>query len=404
VLIVLFMLGLGAVAIYRATSVEERTRFLVEYIQPAAAAIDDVFSATEPFRDTVTKRTPRLIATPVIAGLNVVLFASLYHWYGTDGERAALVAWGASYGPATTNGEWWRLLSATFLQPGPFHLLFVLIGFAQVAELLERLVGPSIVASVYVIAGVLGTLFTLTHHPLGVFAGGAAAVCGLYGLLSAVGAWTCVRLDTTRIPLPVLKTIAPAMAIFLLYALLSFEVSLEACWRGFLVGLIGGLALVMDVGKRLPSPKPLAVALPAALAFIVHLSLPLRGIVDVRPQLAEVVAREDRSAGMYRTAVGRFTRYQRPVDTAQLLDLIDHTILPQLDTTRTHVATLSTPLSDHQPLIDQASEYLRLRESSWRLRAEALRKNNLATLREAERAEQESFRVLQRVRQMGTSM
>ena len=68
------------------------------------------------------------------------------------------------------------------------------------------------------------------------------------------------------------------------------------------------------------------------------------------------------------------------------------------------MATLSTPLSDHQPLIDQASEYLRLRESSWRLRAEALRKSNLATLREAERAEQESFRVLQRVRQMGTSM
>ena len=403
-LVVLFVLGLGAAAIYRGTTVEERTRFLVEYVQPAAAAIDEIFLATQPFRDTIKKRTPRLVATPVIAGLNVVLVACLYHWYGSDGDRAALVAWGASYGPATTNGEWWRLLSAVFLQPGPFHLLFVLIGFVQVAELLERLVGPHIVASVYVIAGVLGTLLMLTHHPLGVFAGGAAAVCGLYGLLLAVSAWTFVRLGTERIPLPVLKTIAPAMAIFLVYMLLSFEVSLAACWRGFLVGLLGGLALAMDVGKRLPSPRPLAIALPAALAFIVYLSLPLRGIVDVRPELAEVVAREDRSADMYRAAVGRFTRYQRPVDTALLIDLIDHTILPQLGATRTHVAALTTPLSDHQPLIEQASEYLRLRESSWRLRAEALRKSNLATLREAERAEQESFRVLQRVRQLRTAM
>ena len=92
------------------------------------------------------------------------------------------------------------------------------------------------------------------------------------------------------------------------------------------------------------------------------------------------------------------------MDTALLIDLIDHTIVPQLGTTRTQVDALSTPLSDHQPLIAQASEYLRLRESSWRLRAEALRRNNLATLREAERAEQESFRALQRVRQMRAAM
>ena len=114
VMFVLFGLGLGAAAIYRGTTADDRTRFLVEYVQPAAVAIDDVFFATQPFRDTITRRTPRLVATPVIAGLNVVLVACLYHWYGTDGEKAALVAWGASYGPATTNGEWWRLPSAVF--------------------------------------------------------------------------------------------------------------------------------------------------------------------------------------------------------------------------------------------------------------------------------------------------
>jgi rhomboid protease GluP len=404
VLVILFVLGLGAAAIYRATTVEERTRFVVEYIQPTAAAIDEVFFATQPFRQTLKTRTPWLVATPVLGGLNVVLFACLYHWYGGDGERAALIAWGASYGPATTNGDWWRLLTAMFLQPGPFHLLFVLIGFVQAAELLERLLGPWLLSTVYLAAGVLGTLVTLTHHPLGVFAGGAAAVWGLYGLMAAVVAWTFVRLGSARIPLPVLKTIAPSIAIFLLYTLLSFEVSGEACRRGFVVGLLGGLALAMDAGKQRPSLKPLAIAVPAAVALIVYLSQPLRGIVDVRPELAAVVAREDRSADMYRSAVGSFTRHQRPIDTAKLIELIDHTILPELGSTRSHVAALTTPLPDHQPLIDQTSEYLRLRESSWRLRAEALRKSNMSTLRDAERAEQESFRALQKVRQMRLAM
>ena len=65
---------------------------------------------------------------------------------------------------------------------------------------------------------------------------------------------------------------------------------------------------------------------------------------------------------------------------------------------------LTTRLADHRPLIAQTSEYLRLRESSWRLRADALRKSDMATLREAERTEQESFRALQTVRQMRTGM
>ena len=403
-LVVLILLGLGAAAVYRVTTVEERTRFLVEYIQPAATAIDDVFLAAQPFRQTLKARTPALVATPVIAGLNIVLFASLYIWYGSDGERAALIAWGASYGPATTNGEWWRLLTAVFLQPGPFHLLFVLIGFLQVAELIERLVGPYLLSAIYLVAGVFGTLATLTHHPLGVVAGGASAVWGVYGLFAAVTAWTFVRLESTRIPVPILKTLGPSVVIFLLYTLLSFEVSGEGCCRGFVVGLLGGLALAMDAGKHRPSLKPLAVAAPAAIALIACLALPLRGIADVRPQLGEIVAREDLSADMYRAAVARFTRRQRPIDTAKLIDLIDHTILPQLGSERTHVAALTTRLADHQPLIAQTSEYLRLRESSWRLRADALRKSDMATLREAERTEQESFRALQTVRQMRTGM
>jgi hypothetical protein len=277
-------------------------------------------------------------------------------------------------------------------------------GFVEIAELLERLVGPYIVWSVYLAAGVLATLSRLSQQPLGVHAGAAAAIWGLYGLLLAVVAWTFVRLRAERIPLPVFKTLAPAATMFLLYNLFSFEVSADASWRGFLVGLLAGLALTMDVGERQPSLRPLSVVGPAAVALIVCLALPLRGIVDVRPELAGLVEREDRTAVMYRAAVGRFTRSQRPVDTTVLVELIDRTIVPQLGAARAQVTDLATPLTEHQPLIEHASEYLRLRESSWRLRADALRKHNMRTLREAEQAEQASLRALQTLRGLHTAM
>ena len=142
----------------------------------------------------------------------------------------------------------------------------------------------------------------------------------------------------------------------------------------------------------------------AAVASIVYLTTPLHGIVDVRPELASIVAREERTADMYRSAVGRYTRHQLPVDTAVLIALIDDTILPQLSTSRTEVAALTTPLVDHQRLIEGAAEYLRLRETSWRLRAEALRKRNMTTLRNAEEAEQQSLRALEKLRRMRTAM
>ena len=403
-LIVLVVLAIGAAATYRATTPEERQRFLEGYVQPAAVAIDELILATEPCRARLIARTPWLVATPVIAGLNVVLFGCLAFGSGSASEQAALVGWGASYGPSTTNGEWWRLVTAVFLQPGPFHLMFTLIGFLQVAELLERMVGPYIVSSVYVVSGVLGTVLTLSQQPLGVHAGASAAVFGLYGLLLGAVAWTFIRLRGERISLPVLKTLAPAAVVFLVYNLLSFEISGAASQRGFLVGLLAGLALTMDAGERQPSLRPLAIALPAAIALVLHLALPLRGIVDVRPDLAAIVAKEERTADMYRSAVGRFTRVSQPVDTTVLIDLIDRTIVPQFGTARSMVAGLSTTLTDQQTLLEGASEYLRLRESSWRLRAEALRRRNMTTLREAERAEQASLRALEKLRLMRTVM
>ena len=50
------------------------------------------------------------------------------------------------------------------------------------------------------------------------------------------------------------------------------------------------------------------------------------------------------------------------------------------------------------PLVSDTLEFLRLRETSWKLRAEALRKRNMSTLRDAEQVERESFDALQKLK------
>ena len=54
--------------------------------------------------------------------------------------------------------------------------------------------------------------------------------------------------------------------------------------------------------------------------------------------------------------------------------------------------------TEHRPLVEGANEYLRLRDESWRLRADALRKHNLAALRKADRAEWESLEAFGRIK------
>ena len=186
----LFVLVVAGVALfYHGSTPEERTRFLQEVVHPGAARLDQLLFAAQPFREMLRTRTPRLVVTPVLAGLNLLVFLATLAGDGAFGAPATLVDWGANYGPRTTNGEWWRLLTAAFVQGGPFHLLFVQVGLLQVGALLERMVGPLIVGSVYLTAALAASLVNLSDYPLAVHAGASSAVLGLYGLLIAVTVW-----------------------------------------------------------------------------------------------------------------------------------------------------------------------------------------------------------------------
>jgi hypothetical protein len=122
-------------------------------------------------------------------------------------------------------------------------------------------------------------------------------------------------------------------------------------------------------------------------------------VVDVRPEIERVVAVEDRTAGVYEGAVEKFRK--GVVTAEELVRLIEGTIVPELRAAHDRLKAIAGVPKEHQALIAHAEEYLRLRDESWRLRAQGLQKRNLPTLNKADRAERASLDALQKIRPGG---
>jgi rhomboid protease GluP len=285
-------------------------------------------------------------------------------------------------------------VSSLFVHSGFLHLIADAAGLVVVGILLERLVGHFAFATVYVAAGLFATLASVSDNPMTVTVGASGAVFGVYGLLAASAIWGLFK-RSLAISLLALKKMAPGAAVFLLYNLATGRVD-TAALNGLAIGFMGGLVLAWGVHERKPPAVRIAATFATTVVAVVAFAVPLRGFIDVKPSLAELVAVEDRTAGAYEKAVEQFRLGAMAAEA--LAQVIHRTILPDLAAMRERVAALDTAPAEHQPLVASAKEYLRLRDESWRLRAEGLQSHNMLTLRKADRAERASLDALEAFR------
>jgi len=133
-------------------------------------------------------RSP-LSAVPVTASLMLanglvflaMLLAGAGWWHTANGVQ---LAWGANFGPATQDGQWWRLFTAMFIHFGVVHLALNMWALWDVGRLVERLMGRWRFALLYLGSGVLGNLVSLVVQGNQAVSGGASgAVFSLFGAL-----------------------------------------------------------------------------------------------------------------------------------------------------------------------------------------------------------------------------
>lgn len=127
--------------------------------------------------------------TPIIMYANIALFFLMV--FAGKGfltfQSDDLIAWGACYAPRVSEGEWWRLLSATFLHGGVAHLFANMVCLFYVGTHLEELMSRSRYLCVYLLSALAGSVASLLWHTEPIVAVGASgAIFGLYGAYIAL--------------------------------------------------------------------------------------------------------------------------------------------------------------------------------------------------------------------------
>jgi len=392
-MIFFLLIVLGGFAFYVMTP-EERARLvraLLAAIRHLKYTAIQRRPTREAFHDALRARTRWVLVTPALVALNATIFTFMLFGPGALSDPETLVGWGGNFGPRTTNGEWWRLVTTMFVHSGMLHLLANIAGLVQLGLILERLVGHLTFAAVYVAAGVFASLVSLSAAPVAVSVGAAGAIFGIYGLLLASSIWGMLHRSTVTIPLRAMKRLGPAAAVFILYSVATDGIESRAALAGLVTGCVAGLVLARGVSDRKPPARRVAAAMATTAVIAVALAFPLRRLADVRPEMERVVAVEDRTASAYKTGVDRFRSGR--ITAEALAQLIDRTIVPELHAAQARLKALDRVPHEHQPLVASAEEYLRLRDESWRLRAEGLHKAKGLTRGEADRTRDENWRL-----------
>jgi membrane associated rhomboid family serine protease len=396
--ILLIFLVLVAYIAFKGATPEQRAH-LGQGILTRIGRVKDAATRQRPelaaFRDALRARTPWTPVTPAIAALNAVVFVMMLFGHGSFSDPQTLVGWGAIFGPPTTNGQWWRLATMMFVHAGFVSLAVNLAGLAQAGLLLERLIGNAAFAAVYLAAGILAALVSLLVYPIAVSAGASGAVFGVYGLLFVTLALGISRQSASAVPLRAITRLLPAAALFFFYNLGNDNVQTTAEMSGFAVGVLAGVALHVRMADEKPPAWRAAATFASAAVIAIACVVPLRGVGDVRPELARIAELERENAGHYQYAVERLRKDH--LSAGELADFIDQKILPELRDARARLKAIDGVPPEHKPLVAGADDYFKLRDESWRLRSQGLRRTNMFKLRLAEADERAAIESLHAV-------
>jgi membrane associated rhomboid family serine protease len=393
------LLVLSGAALYFMTP-DERKRLALSaaaHVKTAVHLATHAPASGDPFDEFLHERTRWPIVTPLVIAVNVAVFIGMVFGTGAMDDAQTLIAWGANYAPRMGSGEWWRLGASTFVHAGFLHLVATLAGLLAVGVILECAVGRIAFAAVYFASGVVASVVSLWTIPsTSISCGASGALFGIFGLLAATAVCGCLREPRLPVSLNALTRIAAGTAVCVAYNLMTDRLGTPSELAGLCTGLAAGLLLTPGVAVQKPALRRAAGVVAATALIAIGGSVPLLGIIDARPELARIVAAEERTAGAYSAAVETFKR--GTLSAKALARVIDATIIPVLTADRARLEALRGVPHDQALLVAAARRYFELRERSWRRRAEGLLKANMGMLREAEKLERSALEALEAAR------
>ena len=302
-----------------------------------------------------------------------------------------LLRFGASFGPYTRRGEYWRLVMPMFLHIGMIHLVMNNYALYVLGQLLERIYGYGRFACLYVAAGVGSALISMMMSN-NVSAGASGAIFGIAGMMLVVG-----YLHREAIPQQWGRAfgrgILPLIALNLLLGIALHQ--FVDNW-----GHLGGLASGIVLGLLIPPPRrEFAQGLPVEKSSPALTAIPVMVVViamvataqNYRTNIAatrllregenyRAVKRDDLAAKRFQEAASRSPLDERPHEELGSLYMgQEHwadAIREYGQALRLNSTSLEAPLGLAQAYIEQgdparAEEYLQSVQNNFAHTAEA---------------------------------
>lgn len=176
---------------------------------------------------------PRLF-TKILIGLTVAIYL-LQLSIGNDfTQRFELI--GSAYYEGlgsiegVAEGQWYRLLTSTFLHGSPMHIIFNMLSLWWIGGPLEAALGRARYLALYVVSGLAGSALTyLIEDPNQPSLGASGAIFGLFGATAVL----MRRLN---------YDMRPILALLVINLIFTFGMS-NIAWQAHIGGLVAGVVI-----------------------------------------------------------------------------------------------------------------------------------------------------------------
>jgi rhomboid protease GluP len=217
-------------------------------------------------RPNSRERGWNILATPgtyILLAVNIAVFGwmVLHGVSPRDPTTEQLIHYGATNASyILLHGEWWRLLTATFVHVGLLHIATNMWCLWNLGLLGEPLLGPAGLIGVYLITGIAGNLLSLLvnvfhRDGISVGAGASGAVFGIAGIL-------IVLLSNKKLPIPAFELNRLRRSV-IQFAVLNLVIGVGANFTSIvridnnahIGGFLSGLALGVPLLPRMTSGR-----------------------------------------------------------------------------------------------------------------------------------------------------
>ena len=194
-----------------------------------------------------------------------------------DTSSLVLIQFGSMFPPLVWEGQWWRLISCTFLHVGFMHIAFNMFVLFQIGPAIERTYGVARFLVIYLVTGWTSSLLSLVWSGSNSL-GASGAIFGLAGAFFAISLRRRSYFDA----------FGSQMLMFIGF---NIAIGFSGAFGnidnfGHMGGLIGGFIL----GNIMPNSLPEFKATPARWAATVAVIILFLGITPFAVKMSQQVA------------------------------------------------------------------------------------------------------------------